>query len=265
LPGSLPPDNQSFPGRSRSYLIATVIGWRTWETVVIIRKGANYGYPAREGAQLLEADRVLSELPQPDTLPVLVNDVATNGTVTPTYPVVRYGHGPTGGDAIAGGIVYRGKRIPQLVGKFVFGDISTGRLWYADFSEMLAADDGVARTLAEIHELRVWWDDPADSPDRGIQLYSTTAPIVTAGYHARGGKDPDLPGKAAVAGSGRVDLRLAIDRTGELYLLSKSDGYDPRRNRGQTWRDCDKRCQIERVGPFAGGNCDCFSGSIDAS
>ena len=210
--------------KSRSYLIATVIGWRTWETVVIVRKGGNYGYPAREGAQLLEADRVLNELPQPDTLPVLVNDVATNGTVTPTYPVVRYGHGPTGGDAIAGGIVYRGKRIPQLVGKFVFGDISTGRLWYANFSEMLAADDGLPRTLAEIHELRVWWDDPADSPDRGSQLYETMAPIVAAGYHARGGKDPDLPGSATVAGSGRVDLRLAVDRTGELYLLSKSDG-----------------------------------------
>jgi hypothetical protein len=50
------------------------------------------------------------------------------------------------------------------------------------------------------------------------------APIVSAAYHARGGKDPDLPGTAAVSGSGRVDLRLAADRSGELYVLSKSDG-----------------------------------------
>jgi hypothetical protein len=52
----------------------------------------------------------------------------------------------------------------------------------------------------------------------------TMWPIVMAGYHARGAKDPDLPGSGAVSGSGRVDLRMAIDRSGELYLLSKSDG-----------------------------------------
>src|SRR4030095_6063080 len=74
------------------------------------------------------------------------------------------------------------------------------------------------------HELGIWWDDPADSPNRGRKLFPTLAAIVEAGYHSRGGKDPDLPGTAAVSGSGRVDLRLALDKSGELYLLSKSDG-----------------------------------------
>ena len=50
------------------------------------------------------------------------------------------------------------------------------------------------------------------------------AAVVEAGYHSRGGKDPDLPGTAAVSGAGRVDLRLALDKSGELYVLSKSDG-----------------------------------------
>ena len=89
---------------------------------------------------------------------------------------------------------------------------------------MLAADDGVARTMAPLHELQLRWDDPSDSPDRGSLLYPTMWPIVMAGYHARGGTDPDLPGTGAVSGSGRVDLRLAIDRSGELYVLSKADG-----------------------------------------
>jgi hypothetical protein len=137
---------------------------------------------------------------------------------------VRYGHGPDGGDAIAGGFVYAGKRIPGLSGKFVFGDISTGRLWWTDFKEMQAADGSVGRRMASLHQLQLWWDDPGDSPDRGKQLYPTMWPIVMAGYRARGGKDPDLPGTGAVSGSGRVDLRLAVDRGGELYLLSKSDG-----------------------------------------
>jgi hypothetical protein len=87
-----------------------------------------------------------------------------------------------------------------------------------------AADDGVARTMAPLHELQLWWDDPNDPPDLGKQLYPSMWPIVMAGYRARGGKDPYLPGTGAVSGSGRVDLRLAVDRSGELYLLSKSDG-----------------------------------------
>jgi hypothetical protein len=209
---------------SNQHLIAAVIGWNTWETVVIVRKGANYGYPEREGTQMIEVGKPLTAVPAVDTIPVHVTDATTRGTVVPTYPVVQYGHSQAGGDAIAGGFVYRGNRIPRLRGKYVFGDISTGRLWYADLKEMLAADDDKPQTQAAIHELGIWWDDPADSPNRGRKLFSTLAPIVAAGYHARGGKDPDLPGTAAVAGAGRVDLRLALDRSGELYLLSKSDG-----------------------------------------
>jgi hypothetical protein len=207
-----------------SHLIASMIGWRRWETVLLIHKGANYGFPLREGGEVVEGDRTIATLPEPDVVPTFVTDTVTAGTVTPAYPVVRYGHGQDGGDAIAGGFVYAGRRIPRLSGKFVFGDISTGHLWWTDFKDMRAADDGVAKTMAPIHELPLWWDDPHDSPDRGRQLYPSMWPIVSAAYHARGGKDPDLPGTGAISGSGRVDLRFAIDRSGELYLLSKSDG-----------------------------------------
>jgi hypothetical protein len=48
--------------------------------------------------------------------------------------------------------------------------------------------------------------------------------IVEAAYHARGGKDPDLPGRSTVSGGGRVDMRFAEDEAGELYIFSKSDG-----------------------------------------
>jgi hypothetical protein len=209
--------------RSNNHLLAANIGWRTWETVLVIHKGANYGFPFREGTDLLQADGTAGSVPDPDRLPVYVTDVATTETVAPRYAVLQYGHESRGGDAIAGGFVYRGVAVPQLRGKYVFGDISTGRVWYADLTEMLAADTH-PRTLAPAHELGISWDDPADSPDRGAQLYPTMAGVVAAGYHARGGKLPYLPGTATVAGPGRVDLRLALDRAGELYLLSKSDG-----------------------------------------
>jgi hypothetical protein len=210
--------------RRTTHLIASMIGWRRWETVLLIHKGANYGFPLREGGELVEGDRTNPILPDPDLVPIQVNDTITAGTAKPAYPVLRYGHGREGGDGIAGGFVYAGKAIPRLTGKFITGDISTGRLWWADFAEMLAADDGVANTMAPLHELQLRWDDPSDSPDRGPQSYPTIWPIVMAGYHARGGRDPDLPGSGAVSGSGRVDLRLAVDRSGELYLLSKADG-----------------------------------------
>ena len=209
---------------ANQHLIAAVIGWNTWETVVIIRKGANYGYPAREGTEMIEVGKPLGNLPDVDVLPMHVTDVKTVGNVVPRYPVVQYGHGQGGGDAIAGGFVYRGDKIPRLRGKYVFGDISTGRLWYADLKDMLAADDDNPKTQAAIHELGISWDNPADWPNRGRQFFPSMAAIVEAGYHSRGGKDPDLPGTATISGSGRVDLRLALDRSGELYLLSKSDG-----------------------------------------
>ena len=207
-----------------SHLIAAVIGLRTWETVVIVHKGANFGYSQREGTNALLPDNTIASVPDDDRIPVYVTDTITHGTVTPTYPVIQYGHTPSGGDAIAGGFVYRGTRIPELHGKYILGDTSTGRMWCADFNEMVEAERHGGRALAETHELQIWWDDPSDVPDGGRQLYTTMFPIVRAGYHARGGKHPDLPGRAALAASGRVDLRLAVDRDGELYVLSKGDG-----------------------------------------
>ena len=132
----------------------------------------------------------------------------TRGTVTPTYPVIEYPHTrEAGGDAIANGFVYRGTLIPALRDKLVFGDITTGRIWYADRADVLAADDGNATTLTPIHEM-----------DAGLRR------LTEDRYRERGGKGQALPGMAAVAGRGRVDLRFAVDDEGELYILTKSDG-----------------------------------------
>jgi hypothetical protein len=48
--------------------------------------------------------------------------------------------------------------------------------------------------------------------------------IAQAAYHARGGKDPDLPGRGTVSGSRRADARFALDAAGELFVYSKTDG-----------------------------------------
>jgi hypothetical protein len=210
-----------------NHLITTVIGLRTWETVNIIHKGVNYGYSEREGPQALRPDNTLVAPPQPDKIPVRVTDTLAAGETTPTYPVLQYSHQPGGGDAIAGGFVYRGRAVPSLRGKYIFGDMTTGRVWYADYKEMLAADDGDARTVAQAHELGIslkGGTSDGRQPDSTVPAKPPLSLIVQAAYHARGGTDPDLPGRDSMWGPGRVDIRFAVDAAGELYILSKSDG-----------------------------------------
>jgi glucose/sorbosone dehydrogenase len=203
------------PDGPGNHLIANVIGLHTWETVDIIHKGANYGYSLREGPQQLNPDNTLSKPPDVDKIPVQINESTTDGMISPTYPVIAYGHvSGVGGDAISNGFVYRGKAIPALRGKFLLCDITTGRIWWADFKEMLAVDDGDPKTMAEIHEVKI---------AAGKEIYGTMAPITEAAYHARGGKAEHLPGAGRVPG-GRSDIRFAMDSDGELYILSKSDG-----------------------------------------
>jgi glucose/arabinose dehydrogenase len=198
-----------------NHLIAFVIGLSTWETVDIVHKGANYGYSRREGPQQLNDDNSLSSPPEKDVIPVQIDAERTDGTVHPTYPVIAYGHAKENGIiAIANGFVYRGDAIPTLRGKLLFGDITSGRLWWADMKEMLAADDGDPKSMAQTHEVKIASDG---------KVYGTMAPIVEAAYHARGGKAPHLPGAERVPG-GRSDIRLAMDAAGQLYIMSKSDG-----------------------------------------
>jgi hypothetical protein len=203
----------SNPANNR--LIALVIGLATWETVDIIHKGANYGYSRREGPQQLNADNTLNSPPEDDVIPIQIDADKTAGTVYPTYPVIAYGHAKNIGIiAIANGFVYRGNAIPALRGKFLFGDITSGRLWWSEMKEMLAADDGNPKTMAEMHDVQIAWND---------NVYRSMAPINEVAYHARGGKAEHLPGADRVPG-GRSDLRLAVDARGELYVMTKSDG-----------------------------------------
>jgi hypothetical protein len=199
-------------------LIASVIGLYTWETVVIIHKGANYGYSLREGNQELKRNNQTAELPEDDTIPVQINATETNGKVAPTYPVIQYAHVAGGGDAVSSGYVYRGKLIPALRGKYIFGDISTGNVWYADYKEMLKAES--SKKLAEMHPVKIRWTKPGGSSE----VYGSMAPITELSYHARGGTAPRLPGVAIVAQDGRSDIHFWADPDGELYILSKSDG-----------------------------------------
>jgi hypothetical protein len=191
---------------SPPHLLAFNIGLHSWETVLLIKKGANYGYPLREGTEAMTSDG-MHPVPADDMIPVQLSDTVVRGTIKPTYPVIAYPHKTGGGDAIAGGFIYRGSKIPALKGKLVFGDITTGRVWYAEMADVLKADDGDPATIAPLHEI-----------EAGLRKLTEDT------FHARGGRGDTLPGAAAVSGRGRVDMRFAEDNNGELYILTKSDG-----------------------------------------
>jgi mono/diheme cytochrome c family protein len=193
------------PGAST--LLAFNIGLATWETVDVIHKGANYGYPLREGTESMSPAHGMGPLPDDDRIAVHITATVTRGTVEPAYPVVEYRHTRDTGDAIAGGFVYRGTLVPALRDTLVFGDITSGRIWYARRADVVAADDSDPMTVAPFTEI-----------DAGLRR------LTEAAYRARGGMGDSLPGMGAMAGDGRVDLRFAVDNDGELYLLTKSDG-----------------------------------------
>jgi hypothetical protein len=205
---------------TKNSLLVGVIGLHTWEMIDIVHKGSNYGYSLREGNEQLNSDNKTSKLPAIDKIPIEISPEDTIGTVTPTYPVIIYDHSKDGGDGIANGYVYSGK-IEALRGKFIFGDITTGRIWYANYSDMLAADDGNPSTMAPIHRVNIVWDG-SENP---AKAYDSMYPIGTIAYHARGGKAvaEGIPGRATISG-GRVDIRFCMDGEGNIYILSKVDG-----------------------------------------
>jgi hypothetical protein len=238
---------------NNNHLLVSDIGLHTWEEVNIVHKGGNYGYSHREGNEYLSAGartdppfNFTGPLPDPDVIlneqicaPPGFTSCTSNGTIAPIYPVLQYGHRLPGqdqfiaGDAISDGFVYRGSKIPALYGKYIFGDITTGAIYFADFAEMVAADDGDPSTLAQIYSLDVLWDNPDSLA--GLELFTTLFAessirgpmhlIAELGYEARGGQDPDLPGGANITGPfGRADIRLQVGADGEPYILSKSDG-----------------------------------------
>ena len=89
------------------------VGQDLWEEINIITKGGNYGWNLREGLHKFKDGS--------DAKPELIE------------PVWEYHH--TIGKAITGGVVYRGKKVPELDGCYLYGDFVSGKLWGLKYDE----------------------------------------------------------------------------------------------------------------------------------
>jgi glucose/arabinose dehydrogenase len=163
------------------------IGQHAIEAVYEVRAGDNFGWSEREGRFTFDPQNQCYLYPLPE-------DDAKYGY---TYPVAAYDHDPPpnwscnsdSGHAISGGQVYRGTDLPLLRGKYIFGDLVDGSVFYTDVHKMKRGKE-----RAPLHEL---------------QLFDTS------------GKQLRM---SDFVGDGRVDLRFGMDAKGDLYLLAKANG-----------------------------------------
>jgi len=101
------------------------------EEVDLVGKGDNLGWPVKEGTFLFDMNGMDSGFVFQDS-PGMPADM--------TDPVAQYDHDE--GVVVVGGFVYRGDRIPPLVGQYVFGEFARtfsndGRLFYLDDSNTI--------------------------------------------------------------------------------------------------------------------------------
>jgi glucose/arabinose dehydrogenase len=155
-------------------MFITNIGQHSVEEVNLGEAGAHYGWPEREGSYLFDVNA------NPELVyPLPADDEGY------TYPVAQYDHDE--GNAISGGFAYSGQKVPLLKGKYIFGDIPRGTLFYAEVEAM----------------------------EPGQQ-----APVYALGLEFNGQKT----NLETLTNSKRVDLRFGTDRAGELYIFTKSNG-----------------------------------------
>ncbi len=146
-------------------LLVNDIGLHSWEEVNIITKGGNYGWAEREGNEV--SDRCAQ---RQDGKPVQ-SQAAFSGTrlltvagidkpVAPIYPVALYSH--VEGDAMGSGFVYRGKLMPQMVGKYLFHRYQHGPAVLHRPAEMIASQR-VRGKQAPVHEIQIMYKSPYDA------------------------------------------------------------------------------------------------------
>lgn len=94
------------------WLWAADVGQNAWEEIDIIENGKNYGWNIMEGNHCY-------------------NPPTGCNTAGLTLPVWEYSHNL--GNSVTGGYVYRGPGVPELVGKYIYADFGSGRIWALEY------------------------------------------------------------------------------------------------------------------------------------
>jgi glucose/arabinose dehydrogenase len=137
-PYAIPPDNP-FRGNAQGYreeiyayglrnpwkfsfdlatgrLWAADVGQNNKEEINIIENGGNYGWRVMEGTSCYNPSQ----------------NCNTTGLILPVY---EYSQSQGLGRSITGGYVYRGSSLPDLQGKYLYGDYVSGNIWALTLNE----------------------------------------------------------------------------------------------------------------------------------
>jgi hypothetical protein len=163
------------------------IGEHEIEAVYEVRAGDNFGWSDREGPFVFKRSDRCNLYPLP----------ANDAEFGYTYPVAAFDHDPPpghsctsdSGHAIVGGFVFRGANIPELWGKYIFGDLVDGRLFYTNSQQMKRGEG-----LAPLYQLSL-----VDGQNRPMTMQD-------------------------FAGDRRTDIRFGTNAAGDLFVMAKANG-----------------------------------------
>jgi glucose/arabinose dehydrogenase len=105
------------------------VGEARFEEIDLVEAGGNYGWPVMEASHCLD------------------ETVRQCGAYRFEPPIYEYAHlsiDPDGGNSIIGGYVYRGGLLPELLGRYLFADFTSGRVWTLTETE---GEDSAGRYL----------------------------------------------------------------------------------------------------------------------
>ena len=105
------------------------VGQGSREEIDLIEKGKHYGWDIMEASLCFEPR----------------SDCDTTNLVTPVWEYNR-----NEGISVTGGHVYRGTRVPEIAGKYIYADYVTGRIWALTVSEDDTTNVEIARATFNI-------------------------------------------------------------------------------------------------------------------
>ena len=158
-------------------MLVSNVGGGNIESVNMVLPGQDFGWPIREGTFVLDP---YGDITKVYPLP------ADDSSYHITYPVAQFDH-DQGWTAVSGGFEYTGTAIPSLKGKFVFGNIASGRLLYIEIADIKQGKQAIIKE----------WNVSVNGVEKTL---------------------------TSLCGNDRADLHFGRDAKGELYILTKTDG-----------------------------------------
>ncbi|MEM6632597.1 MAG: PA14 domain-containing protein, partial [Bacteroidota bacterium] len=185
------------------------------EEVNLVAKGANFGWPYREGF----ADR-------PDLMARPTSIIGTE-----TDPIHEYDH--SGGNSwVLGGYVYRGTAIPGLYGKYIFADGGSRKVWALDISgnapytqkEEIANSNSTFYSFAEDQSGELYLT--SNAVQKLTSVGNTTMGVAPGTYYVRArhsGKYLSVSGAGLANGASLVQWEYAA-ATNQQFVLENVAG-----------------------------------------